>query len=283
MNAALGKLLETGLGWDLSKVRTSFIKNGLTNENYFVTDGRESYVARIAGAKSNALGIDRSAELAALNAISSTRLAPPLAYFSATTGDMITRFISGRHLTQTDLAEPATVDKVAAAMRKVHSLEIPFESCPYSDITSRLQAAKESGVWLPHALPRLLRILLGARRKLDRDAAKYRGLCHNDLFVGNVLYDGSIWLIDWECAAMGDIFFDLACVCSGLSRARKGTFLRAYFGADGGALVDRLECMEFVVTFWNASWALVQTGTINASCDYEAMARHMFANLGRAL
>lgn len=34
--------------------------------------------------------------------------------------------------------------------------------------------------------------------------------CHNDLLLANFIDDGArLWIIDWEYAAMGDVWFDL--------------------------------------------------------------------------
>ncbi len=35
-------------------------------------------------------------------------------------------------------------------------------------------------------------------------------LCHNDLLNANFLDDGTLRILDWEYAGMGDAFFDLA-------------------------------------------------------------------------
>jgi hypothetical protein len=56
--------------------------------------------------------------------------------------------------------------------------------------------------------------------------------CHNDLNIGNVLFDGSkTWLIDWEAAGIEDPFFDLATVCNqfAFNRRMADIFIKTYF------------------------------------------------------
>jgi hypothetical protein len=48
----------------------------------------------------------------------------------------------------------------------------------------------------------------------ESDHQVLRCLCHNDVHHLNLVDDGSrLWLLDWEYAAIGDPYFDLASVC----------------------------------------------------------------------
>jgi thiamine kinase-like enzyme len=58
------------------------------------------------------------------------------------------------------------------------------------------------------------------------------GLCHNDLNPQNIISSqGKQYLVDWEFACMGDVFFDLAgfIVEHQLDDAKTAAFLEAYF------------------------------------------------------
>ena len=61
---------------------------------------------------------------------------------------------------------------------------------------------------------------------------KQLALCHNDLVIENILFDEQqVWLIDFEFAAINDVYFDLAAVSTSLELdfAAKQSLLKDYF------------------------------------------------------
>jgi thiamine kinase-like enzyme len=66
-------------------------------------------------------------------------------------------------------------------------------------------------------------------RRLSTDHSRLC-LCHNDLSSANILDTGSLRLIDWEYAAIGDPCFDLATVIQhhGLAEGQVECLLTAY-------------------------------------------------------
>lgn len=129
----------------------------------------------------------------------------------------------------------------------------------------------------------------------ESDGQVQIGLCHNDPFPNNFLDDGNVRLIDWEYAGMGDIMFDLSCVCSGYSRSQSEDFLTQYFGHYDTDIQHSLEQMNYVVTFWNAMWAVLQTQDdqhtepamtvqdTESAVNYRSIADELFAELRGSL
>jgi aminoglycoside phosphotransferase (APT) family kinase protein len=67
-------------------------------------------------------------------------------------------------------------------------------------------------------------------RAKARNFKKELVLSHGDLSVGNILFAGRVYLIDWEYAGVQDRYFDLASICESfqLSRRQERDFLHAY-------------------------------------------------------
>ena len=88
------------------------------------------------------------------------------------------------------------------------------------------------------------------------------GLCHNDIWVGNLLDDGNVRILDWEFAGMGDVYFDLAAPANfnSMTDDNERVFLEAYFGECTDEHIRRLKMMKFMVHFRDATWSLVQMG-----------------------
>jgi len=103
--------------------------------------------------------------------------------------------------------------------------------------------------------------------------------CHNDLLLANWLDDGErLWIIDWEYAAMGDIFFDLGnfAVHHQLSDAEEGALLQAYFGRATREANARLRLMKIISDLREAMWAVVQTTISTLDYDFVAYGRKHF-------
>jgi thiamine kinase-like enzyme len=73
----------------------------------------------------------------------------------------------------------------------------------YTDIASRYKVA------FPQEFNSLIERMQAAGKALYVRPMTARP-CHNDLLNANFLLDDDLYVLDWEYAGMGDIFFDLA-------------------------------------------------------------------------
>lgn len=280
MNEIMNKIIEEYLKWDIADVSIEYQTDGLTNQNYIIVKDDIKYAVRISGKNAGKLGINRSAELAAMKAASGIGVGAEVIYFSSETGNMITRYIEGRKWSNEDFETSENIGRVADTLKKVHRLPtIPYEFSPYKDIEDRIQFAIQNQLELPDYLDRLNAKLYAITQERENNEQLYRGLCHNDPFSNNFIDDGTVRLIDWEYAGMGDIFFDLSSVCMNYSPAKKEEFVRSYFGHCDPDKLNSLEQMSFVVLYWNAMWAVLQTQANETNVDYKKMAEQMFLHL----
>ena len=108
--------------------------------------------------------------------------------------------------------------------------------------------------------------------------------CHNDLLNANLIDDGErIWIVDWEYAGMGDVFFDLAnfSVNHEFGETENRALLDAYFGAVRTSDLASLRLMRFMSDFREAMWGVVQQAVSELDFDFEGYARDHFARLER--
>jgi thiamine kinase-like enzyme len=109
--------------------------------------------------------------------------------------------------------------------------------------------------------------------------------CHNDLLNENFIDDGTIRIIDYEYAAMGDPFFDLGnfAVHHRFHDEQDARLLEAYFVEAGGALqppsdaMARLKLMKMASDLREAMWSVVQVKLSTLDFDYQAYADRHFA------
>jgi thiamine kinase-like enzyme len=244
---------------------------GITNHNFKVTVGDESFVVRIGGADTRLLGIDRRAEHDASSAAAELGIAPEVVAFVEPEGYLVTRFVEGE-------VGQASVDEVAPLLRRFHSgrsIEGRFDSFEVVEDYARL--ARERGVSLPAAYEDARETARLIRRR--RGAVELRP-CHNDLLASNFIAGHRLWIVDWEYAGMGDPAFDLAnfAVNNGLDADGDQALLSAYGEeVDEGAHV----LFRFMSDFREAMWGVVQHALSELDFDFAAYAAEHFERMER--
>ncbi len=280
MDESLACMIRENLGWDPEKTEIIYQGDGLTNQNYIVSDRLVKYAVRIASPNTTSLGIDRHAELAAMREVDAIGVGAQIVYFSTETGNMITRFIEGEKWADKDVAVPDNMRKIAETFRKIHALPlIEKRFDPYNDIENRISTARERNLPLPDDLGELMARMKRIRAARMCKAETHTGLCHNDPFPNNFLHDGTVRVLDWEYAGTGDIFFDLACLCHSFSDEESECFLGMYFQPHMPEHTESLKEMKYIVQFWNAMWAVLQIGSGDSGFDYANLAGLIFEGM----
>lgn len=276
----LNNLIENRLGWRRDEVLVEYEPDGLTNENYTISRNGERFVIRIPNEDSTRLlGINRSAEFRALEAVKTLGIGPEVVHFDPSSGVMISRYIDGRKISSEAMKSESNIARTTKLLKAVHQLEaIPFSFSPYDDIVNRIAVARKREIRLPEGLGELEKKLEEIRQEREKDTSA-RGLCHNDPFYNNFLDDGTLKLLDWEYAGMGDIFFDLAAMSSFFSEDHKRRMLELYFGEYSELNRMKLAQMAFVVSFWNGMWAVLQEDICGNKGTYGEMVKHIFDSL----
>lgn len=264
-----------------SDVKSSFLAGGITNQNYRVDTGGESFVIRLAGANTELLGINRAYEYAAHRAAAGLGIAPEIIYFIEPEGYLVTRFIEGRPLPPEEIGRPENIRRVAEALRQIHALpEIPGAFSPFRTVEDYTTIARRYGVNFPDSFQTLL-----ARMQQVEAAFLQQPFrpcpCHNDLLNENFLDDGRLRILDWEYAGMGDPFFDLAnfAVHHGFSDDQERFLLECYFGQATPAHLARLKLMKVMSDFREAMWGMVQIGISKLDFDFRGYADKHFQRM----
>jgi thiamine kinase-like enzyme len=279
MTLSLAEALARVPHWaGLSDLKTTLLTDGITNQNYRIDVGDESFVLRIAGANTDLLGIDRHYEHAAHQAAAAIGVAPEILYFIEPEGYIVSRFILGRPLPPEEIAQPENIRRVTEVIRRVHAMPaIPGTFSAFRVVEDYTRTAQRYGVAFPDNFDWLL------ARMRDIEAAFLQDPftpcpCHNDLLNANFLNDGQIRILDWEYAGMGDRFFDLAnfSVNHNFGDEQDHLLLTAYFGQATPARLARLKLMKIMSDFREAMWGMVQIGISQLDFDFREYADKHF-------
>jgi thiamine kinase-like enzyme len=256
------------------------ITAGITNRNFRIDVGGESFVLRLAGRDTGVLGIDREAENEAGRAAAAAGVGPAVYAWLPDRVCLITRFVAGAYIPEEDLQREDILTSVVASVRAIHGCPPIRSRFPVFRIVEEYRTlAADRGVQIPAAFDE-------AHALADRIEAAFARApmpdttCHNDLLNANFLLDGDhTWIVDYEYAGMGDPFFDLGnlSINNGLSPAAQETLLEKYFGDVDDAHHARLALMRIMSDFREAMWGVLQQALSTLDFDYVDYAGRHFA------
>jgi len=236
------------------------ITGGLTNKSFLLTTAGGDVVLRINSAHSSALNLNRNAEHQALRLADKAGLCAPLIHYDRQHKYMVSRFIRGEswNSSATNLAQ------LAQHLQKIHRLPPIDAHLIIADKIAHywrgIKSDSNAGfIKQLHSLHQRIHV------SIDKASALSQGncLCHNDLLADNLITtsDGKLYVIDWEYAAMGDPFYDLAVITEGhnLNQQQQHLLLTSYLSRPANAPDwQRLYLCQLVYCYLTALWYAVQ-------------------------
>jgi thiamine kinase-like enzyme len=264
----------------LSEASTvSVLPGGASNQNFTVSDGDATWVLRLAEIAVDRFGIDRARGLAAHRAAAAAGLAPGLAAVKLPEGHCAYRYVDGVVLDPDAMRSRGLVGQVGHTLRRMHHAEaIEGRWSVFDDVRRYLGIARRERLSLPDDIDALVAALDDVEGAFRR-AGVGDALCHNDLQLQNFIFDGErLWVIDWEYAGMGNLYFDLGgfSVNAELDAHEQEELLDAYFGAVRRADQARVALMTFASAMREATWAVIAKPVLTLDWDYDAWAAEYF-------
>ncbi len=247
---------------------------GLTNRSFRLRVGDEAFVMRLDAAHTSVLRPDRTAERVALEQAGTTGTGPEVIFAAPEQGILVTRYVAGSTLTDKDLRNTATLERIAALLQRVHALPVlgtGFDIVVAAE--SYLAALPESGDTrrIGEQCVRIVEAL--------QSGAEIR-CCHNDVIAPNIVDSDSLVLIDWEYAGDNDAYFDLASLIAyhRLESRYADTLLSAYAGDAAAVDNDRLEAQLRLYDALHWLWL-----SLREAVSPSAEQREQLERLGRRL
>ena len=228
---------------------------GITNRNFKLTAGGESFVLRIGGNDTDRLGIIRTTEHAASLNAAALGIGPEVVDFLEPEGFLVTRFIEG------EPGNPDHAEAMALLARLHEGPPIPGRFDSFRVVEAYAEINTPSAYAWAHELAQRIEARLGPRPL---------AACHNDLLPANFIHDGTrLWLVDWEYAGMGDPAFD-----------------HANFAVSNGVPIDDGDppehvLMRFMSDFREAMWGAVQETLSELDFDFRAYTAEHFERLAQ--
>jgi thiamine kinase-like enzyme len=266
--------------WPGQHVVSRPLGGGITNHNFLLEVDGESLVLRIGGKNTEALGIDRRAEVAAARMAADIGVGPEVVAVVEPEGYLVTRFIPGEPIHPERMRTPELIDRLAPRLRAIHSARpILGRFNPHRVVETYAATAAGHGVRIPddYAWAKEIADAIERTRGPQPEVP-----CHDDLLNANFIWaEDRVWIVDWEYAGMGDRFFDLGnlSVKHDFEVEHDQGLLSSYFGrVDRGDLAS-VRLMRFMGAFFEAMWGVVQQGISELDFDFVGYARENFERL----
>lgn len=257
------------------------LEGGITNNNFRVDVGGNSFVLRIAGADTDLLGINRENEYKANLAAGKLGIAPEVFYFIRPEGYLVTRFIRGRPILTDEIRKPQNLKRVMDVVRRIHNLpEIPGIFNVFRIVEDYSEIARRYAVKFPENYKSIINQIQTAEKAMALQHVTHCP-CHNDLLNANFLSNSALYVLDWEYAGMGDRFFDLANFSDHheLTDEQDHWILKCYFDEVKPSQWAHLKIMKIMSDLREATWGLVQVGISKLDFDFRGYATKFFGRV----
>ncbi len=229
----------------------------------------QKVAVRISGKNAELLGIHRNNECQIAMTAGRLGITPKVLFSDISQGILVTEFIEGTVLSEGHAKTPSMLKKIAHLLKILHEGPVfPGHFSCFATIRDYHSHAQQRGIEFPSHTGIALAQLSQIEQSLGGFSQKP---CHNDLLASNFIESRSkLWLLDWEYAAMGDIFFDLGnfSVNQKLSQQERKEFLLAYFGIVRESDWLRLNLMGLVSDMREAFWGFLQSTISSIEFDF---------------
>ncbi|MGL4338771.1 MAG: choline/ethanolamine kinase family protein, partial [Turicibacter sp.] len=249
-----------------SKRNDSFTRlGGLSHKNYLFKDCDKHYVLRLPNQHKKC---SFAQEISIIKLLKPHHISPKFIYSREETGILISEFIADATVTEEVANDFDFITSLCSTLKTFHHLRCDFIFDPFNQIRSQIEQLNQSNFIFPDHFDELVQMLAELEPLLKTNVTY--GLCHHDLNPSNILYKNhKVYLIDFEYAAMGDIFYDLATFCWLLSPKSQTYLLSTYFGYYDETIQEKLNHYLFVVKMWNMTWSYQKSLSSTSTYDFK--------------
>jgi len=253
------------------KRRVTDLEGGLTNRNLKVEVGDRAYVVRQWSDEGALLAIDRDNEHENSVKAAATGVAAPVTAYMPEHRTLVIEFIEGRTLSAEDLQESESMERVAAACRRLHGAKRFRDDFDMFEIQpGYLRIVGERGFRLPDGY-REFEPQAALIRDALMEAPEPKVPCNNDLLAENFIDDGEqLRLIDYEYSGNNEASFELGNIWSesGLSLEQLEQLTTAYWGEPSEAKAARARLWGLMSKYGWTLWASIQDGVSTIDFDF---------------
>lgn len=217
------------------------LTGGLSHRVVRVDDGPRRWILRVLDPAVAAAGLGIPAEREIANTVAAARagVGPRVLGTVREPAAMVLEFIDGRTLAAADVRDPATLVRIAAACRRLHTRAAVFGNTfdIFRKAEELLARCERHGLPVPDGYRERRADMARVEAALAADPPPAVP-CHNDLLPANLMDDGiDVRIIDYQLSGMNDPAFELGDIAAEAELDPDGVAVlaAAYFGAAYGS------------------------------------------------
>jgi thiamine kinase len=228
------------------------LPGGPASSSFLLQAGEHRLVARMDNPAAHALKLNRQSEIEVLQLVSEAGIGPELVWADPQQGLLVCSYLEGSACSREQIGESLLLRNLAKTLKRLHML--PPAGPRFQPEAALLSYA---GKLATQQAERLADRACRIWSQLKQEPGP-RALCHNDLVHSNIIHSRPVRLIDWEYAAVGDPFFDLAVVVRHheLNAMQTNGFLQAYFESPLPEQREKLELYGVLYDHLAGLWYL---------------------------
>lgn len=249
------------------------LRTGSTNTSWRIRSDGVDWVVRASLGHDTALGVDRSRELDLHRRAAQAGYAPVIVHADPASGVLVTEFEASGSPAREVARQRDFCATVGERLAGLHALPVPAGIARF-DVLDALAEYLERPPPADVPVPRPV-----VATALRRAVALYRpaglALCHHDLHHGNLVLGPPLRFLDWEFAAFGDPWLDLAAYASyqDLDSPARTALLDGYGKATRTApqafepLVTLFDCLRALWSDAAGAWPVLSAAQVNALAE----------------
>jgi len=284
MHTTVEEVIKRINDWKDKAIHYEPLGGGITNHNYKVNVGDETFVLRIPGAGTS-IFIDRDNELNCSLSAGETGVVPKVMYHLKPENITIVQFIKGKTLnTEEIIGSDELIRRILKAIKTIHD-KASFKNIfnPFDTIRNYMNYVEKYSAPLPSDFDWMLTLAHGIEKSMKRNPPESVA-CHNDYLSENFLDDGNqIWIIDWEYGGQGDPFFDLGdfAVEHPFTDEQEELIIKKYCGELKLNRLYRMRLYKIISDLWWSIWAMIQSRVSKIDFDFYTYGNRRFDRLRR--
>ena len=256
---------------DGRELAISALDGGLTNRNLKVETDERAYVVRIWSDDGALLSIDRDNEHSSSRRAAEVGVGARVVAYLPDRNALVLEFIEGRTLSAEDLRGGFPLERVAAAVKRLHGADAFDADFDMFEIQrGYLDLVTERGFRLPDGYRGFEPKVAAIRAALSAHPEE-RAPCNNDLLAENFIDTGEdLRLIDYEYSGNNEPSFELGNIWSesNLSLPQLDELTTSYWGGPDPAKSARARLWGLMSKYGWTLWASIQDGVSEIDFDF---------------
>lgn len=272
--------------WRGQPIHAEPVTGGLTNRSFRVQVGERAYFVSIPGERSELLAIPRADEIHNTLAAADTGVSPRVWDHLPESGVMIVEFIHGRTLTLADMHAPGMPERLATAVRTLHSARPFANQLDLFRLTDSYRAVLAADSLAPPEGFERYRLLLAQMESAVRAHSLPSRPCSNDLVPQNLIDDGQqLWIVDFGYSGNNDPCSELgnACCEADYSQAEAEALCAGYFGVADPRRLARMNLYAVMSDVAWSLWSVIQEHISKLDVDFHTYGRKRWGRARRLL